>query len=175
MATEKENIENFLKERDNLIKKLDDGKLDKRSFLDENAKLVEKLSMRPFCPVDSLEKGLYNYHYYNVLAKHYNNIGNLSKGKKQKCNFNKRDNYYCEKDKSLHAMLEIRNYENVEAYYIELHSARLKNCIFEVVFTDKNYAIFHSKNMEILKNLKDNSVFSEVSQKSIIDTYVNKP
>ncbi|WP_300408387.1 DUF6648 family protein [Lagierella sp.] len=175
MDSEKEIIQNFIYHRDRLIKSLEEGEMDKELFLFRNALLVEKLSMRPFNPVDSIEKGLYNYHYYNVLAKQYNNLGNSTNGRKQKFNFNKRDNYYCEKDKSLEAMLELRNYKNVKAYFIHLHSTRLKNYIFEVVFTDKEYAIFHSKNIKILNKLKKNRVFSESPQKSLIDTYVNKP
>lgn len=175
MTTEKEIIENFIYHRDRLIEKLDSGDLDKRSFLDENAKLIQNLSMKPFSPIDSIEKGLYNYHYYNVLAKKYNDLGNMTRGRKQKYNYNKRDNYYCEKDKSLKAMLTIKDYKNTRAYYIKLHSIRLKNCIFEVVFTDQKYAIFHSKNLKILQDLKEKSVFMEKPEKSLIDTYVNKP
>ncbi len=175
MDSEKEIIENFIYHRDSLIKRLEMGELDKDLFLLKNALLLERLSMKPFSPIDSIEKGLYNYHYYNVLAKQYNSLGNATRGRKQRYNFNKRDNYYSQKDKSLEAMLELKGYKGVKAYFIHLHSTRLKNSIFEVVFTDKEYAIFHSKNIKILNKLKEKCVFSEISQKSLIDTYVNKP
>ena len=133
--------------------------------------------MKSFLKLDTVEKGIYNYQYYNILAKYHNYAANEYKGKnKKKYSFelNKANNYYSEKDKTTMEILKLLKFENIESYYITMFSNRLKNNIFEIVLLDYEKAIFHSMNEKILKELKNNGVFSNIEKKSKIDSYVNK-
>jgi hypothetical protein len=65
------------------------------------------------------------------------------------------------------------NYENIEAYFIEMESEKLKNVLYEVVLKNYKFAVLHSKSIWILNTLIKRNVFSENIQKSVIDYYVN--
>ena len=47
------------------------GDLSKREFLEKNFDYFQMRNARPYIKVDSYEKGMYNYQYYNVMAKYY--------------------------------------------------------------------------------------------------------
>ncbi|WP_242491851.1 DUF6648 family protein [Miniphocaeibacter massiliensis] len=177
MMSEKEIIKSFIEKRNTLINKLDSKEIDKNEFLVLNYQMVDKLSMKPFLKIDTVEKGIYNYQYYNILAKYHNYRANDYKGKNKKkynVEINKSSNYYSEKDKVTIEILRLINFENVESYYITMFSSRLKNNIFEIVLLDYEKAIFHSMNNIILQELKKNKVFSNIEKLSKIDSYVNK-
>ena len=65
------------------------------------------------------------------------------------------------------------DYKGVEAYLINVHSKELKGKLFEIILTDYNM-ILHSTNTLILKNLREEGVFSETVKKSLIDGYINQ-
>ena len=64
-------FERFFDHRSSLIIQFGNGDLSKREFLEQNFDLVRKTNLKPFLRVDSYEKGMFNYQYYNVLAKYY--------------------------------------------------------------------------------------------------------
>lgn len=176
MKSENELLDLFMEKRNSIIDRLDRKEITKEEFLEENYFLLNRLSMKPFLKIDNISKGIYNYQYYNILAKYHGNLANDYKNrdkKKYKKEINKINNYYYEKDKIIIKILDIDNYENIESYYIKMHSTRLNNNLFEIVITNREKAIFHSMNIEILKKLKENKVFIEETKLSKIDEYVN--
>ena len=65
-------FDDFFDNRSSLIIQFSNGDITKREFLEYNFELVRKTNLKPFLKVDTYEKGMYNYQYYNVLAKYYN-------------------------------------------------------------------------------------------------------
>ena len=64
-------LETFFKKRNDLILELSEGKIDKISFLEKNYELIQNLNMKPLLNISTLEEGMYNYQYYNILAKFF--------------------------------------------------------------------------------------------------------
>ena len=123
------------------------------------------LNIKPFRKIDSVEKGLFNYQYYNALAKDAMTVAGRHDSE---AGF-----YYREKDKATLSILRLLDYQNVSAYYIKVRSSYLKGKIYEIVLKDYN-TIMHSKNNFILESLKQAGVFLEGMRISIIDGYINQ-
>ena len=65
-------FEEFFKCRDSLINQYENGEISKKELLQGNFESVQKMNVEPFAYINSYEKGMYNYQYYNVMAKYYN-------------------------------------------------------------------------------------------------------
>lgn len=179
MQAELEKLNSFNKWRKDSIDLLSDKKIGKQEFLELNYEFLKKLDLKPFSYMSTALEAVYNYQYYNIMAKRSNTkalkIANKSRKKKQyKQYINNRENFYYLKDLASKRLLELVNYENTEAYFISLRSKRLTGKIFEIVISNYDKIILHSKNEEILKSLIDKKCFSTESRKSKIDSYVNK-
>ena len=171
-------LEIFFKRRNELIKELSIRKIDKLSFLEKNYELIQNLNMKPLLNISSLEEGMYNYQYYNILAKFFKQksilySNNKKKQKKYNENLMKSNNYYAEKDKFLLKMIDFLDKNSTEAYFIDMNSKRLNNSLFEIVVKDVEFAIFHSMNVEILQKLKEKNIFIDEIRISKINDYVN--
>ncbi len=169
----------FIENRSILISKLESGQLTKKEFLDRNYDLMKKMNIKPFLRIDNYEMGLFNYQYYNVLAKYFMSLAkeykNIKKKQRQYRDYlNKGNNYYHEKDKAVLKLLDFLDYKNVEAYYINLNSKSLNDKLYEIVLLDYKEAIFHSKSIWLLDALKDKGVFLEDKKPSLIDQYINE-
>lgn len=172
-------FENFFKRRSFLIKELEKGNLSKKQFLEHNFNLVRRASMKPFLRIDTYEMGMYNYQYYNVLAKYYKMLAKESRDLNKPERYyreymNKGNNYYNEKDKSTLSLLEYLDFKNMEAYYIDVNSKSLNGKLFEIVLLDHEEAIFHSKSESLLERLREQKVFKNEMKRSIIDQYINE-
>ena len=64
-------FETFFQNRSSLIIQYTNGDITKKEFLEYNFDFVQEMNIKPFSRIDSFEKGMYNYQYYNVLAKYY--------------------------------------------------------------------------------------------------------
>lgn len=172
-------FEDFFKHRDSLIIKYSDGAISKREFFEANFSSVQGMKMDPFEVIDSYEKGMYNYQYYNVLAKYYNMLskeiedGNDSFEKYNEY-IDKANNYYDKKDQSTLQLLKHLEFKNIEGYFITAESKFLNNKLYEIVLKSYDYAILHSKNTRLLRVLREEEVFIETKKKSIIDGYINE-
>ena len=171
-------LEVFFKKRNDLISELSQGKIDKISFLEKNYELIQNLNMKPLLNISSLEEGMYNYQYYNILAKFFKQksqlySNNKKKQKKYNENLMKSNNYYAEKDKYLFKMIDFLDKDSSEAYFIDMNSKRLNNSLFEIVVKDVEFAIFHSMNEKILEKLYEKNIFINETRISKIDDYVN--
>lgn len=179
MMNENEKLKLFETFRKESIDLLEESKQDKETFLSSNLAFLEKLNLKPYTSINNVRQALYNYHYYNLLAKKSNLeaqklIHNPKKKKLYLKCINQRENYYYLKDKATLSLLELLDYNNVESYYINLKSTRLKGSIFEIHIKSLDQAILHSKNKIILQKLREHEVFLEEERQSLIDSYVNK-
>ncbi|BEP28113.1 DUF6648 family protein [Helicovermis profundi] len=170
-------LSKFVENRDMLIDTLKEGKINKIQYIEACYEFLKVENMKPFkINVDSIEKSLYNYQYYNTLAKY-------TLMKCEECRF--RDStksrelyeyaqdYYAKKDKETLNLLELINYKNVSAYFLKMNSEVLEGELFEITIDNYDKAVFHSKDKRILNRLKKNGVFDEEAKLSIIDKYVN--
>lgn len=172
-------FEKFFEKRSHIIVELEKGNISKTEFLEANYQLVMKMNLKPFLRVDNYEMGMYNYQYYNVLAKYFNMMAKEVKNTKKHQKyytyyFNKGNNYYHEKDKAALSLLKFLEFKGVEAYYVNLNSKGLDGKLYEIVLLNYKEAIFHSKALWFLEELKKNGVFIEEKRVSLIDEYINK-
>ncbi|WP_317845471.1 DUF6648 family protein [Schnuerera sp. xch1] len=172
-------FETFFENRSSLIIQYANGDISKKEFLEYNFDFVQDMNVKPFDRIDSYEKGMYNYQYYNVLAKYYTM---LAKDIRRSGKYNKYythykemgDEYYHQKDKSTFQLLKYLDFKDVEAYFIEVESKYLKDKLYEIVLLDYKEAIFHSKSLWLLEILKKEGVFIEGKKRSLIDDYINE-
>ena len=157
----------YFKYRQNLIEQYIKGDMTKSEYLIENLNAVLSLKAEPFKKIDSVEKGLFNYQYFNALAK------DVKMSASNSYEAEKADYYYNKKDQATLKVLELLDFRGVEAYPIQVKSKALKGKLFEIVLHDYNM-ILHSTSELILKRLKDEYVFNEQKRKSIIDGYINQ-
>lgn len=176
----KEDIfDTFFNHRNSLIIQFKNGDISKREFLEGNFDFVQDMKVKPFSKIDSYEKGMYNYQYYNVLAKYYTMLAKDIKkeGKHEKYYIyylNQGNEYYNEKDRATLQLLRFLDFKNVEAYFIRVESRFLRNKLYEIVLKDYQYAIFHSKSRRLLDIVKKEGVFVEGMKTSLIDEYINQ-
>lgn len=171
-------FDKFFNHRDFLIIQYKQGDITKREYIQANVEYINKNKIKPFNKIDSYEKGMYNYQYYNMMAKYYFMQGQTLKdnGDDEKYirSFVEEGHYYYKmKDKSTNDLLKFLKFKNVEAYYIKLNSKNLMGKLFEIYLKDYDKAILHSQNYRILDTLKREGVFDEKYRKSVIDEYVN--
>jgi len=187
-------FDRFLQHRQSLLFQYKMGDLTKNEFIEENFYTIESLGIEPFKNVDNTKKALYNYQYYNVLAKfYYRQAKDFPPGSKQrKIYLEKSNDYYHEKDKVTLTLLQLLDYNHVDAYFVKVKSKKLQNKLFEILIKDPDVLleintlslsyggmdpddlILHSKNPIILKRLRDEGVFRDEKKKSLTDSYINQ-
>lgn len=167
-------IQKYFKYRQSLIDQYAKGDMTKREYLQRNYEAVVYGDIGPFQNMDTLEKALFNYQYYNALAKEMKSISTthdmdyeLKQDYIEKSNY-----YYAKKDKATLRALRILDFQGIEAYFIKIRSRFLKGKLFEILIAEENI-ILHSTSTLILKCLREEGVFFEESRKSVIDDYVN--
>lgn len=168
-------LNRFEIERDRYIQQLEDGQINKKEFIERNMRLFDSLNLRPFSQLDTYKKALYNYQYYNIRAKEY--IIKMHqrdrKGKQSRAIENMIRNSYCEKDRAIISLLQICPKDHIIAYPIKTHSTKLHLKLIEIVITNRKFAVFHTKNEEVIKRLRSLECFDEDERNSVIDSYVN--
>ena len=131
-------FEKFFFNRDDLINRYATGSMSKTEFIELNYKFITDLKLKPFeGKLDDYKKCIFNYQYYNILAKYCNLKAQDLEfyDPKQSRSYKKEEfEYYKLKDSATQAMLECVEYQNVEAYLLKLNSKRLSGELFEVVF-----------------------------------------
>lgn len=148
--------------------------MNKNEYLQSNLEAVLSLNIKPFKNIDTVEKGLFNYQYYNALAKESKIVAYNSFDRETQIEKNKEaDYYYYKKDISTLVLLKLMDYVDVTAYFIKVRSKYLKGQLFEIVLNSYGM-ILHSTNKKILNNLRDEGVFDENIKQSLIDNYINQ-
>lgn len=172
-------FDKFFENRSFLIQMYENNAISKREFLELNYDAIRKTPIKPFVKIDSFEKGLFNYQYYNSLAKYYKTLASelrYSKNYKRDRNsyMNKCYHFYHLKDLSSFKLIKFLNYEGVEAYFVETKSNSLKGKLYEIVLSDFEQAVFHSKAEWLLEELREAGVFVEGRHQSVISNYINE-
>lgn len=167
-------IQKYFRYRQNLIDQYRKGDMTKREYLQKNYEAVVYGNIGPFENIDTVEKALFNYQYYNALAKEQKQISTTrDMDYELKHDFLQQSNYYYnKKDRATLAVLRMLDYKGANAYFIKVHSKYLKGRLFEIVIEEENI-ILHSTSPFILKLLREEGVFCEESRTSVIDEYVN--
>ena len=168
-------IQKYFRYRQSLIDQYAKGDMTKREYLQRNYEAVVYGDIGPFHNMDTVEKALFNYQYYNALAKEMKAVSTtrdmdyeLKRDYLEKSNY-----YYSKKDKATLKALQMLDYQGVEAYFIKIRSKFLKGKLFEIVLGEEKI-ILHSNSTLILKRLREEGVFQEESRKSMIEEYVNR-
>lgn len=165
----------FFKARKRLIINLLEGRIDKGQFLSENYLLIQNQSMRPFVDLKNLDICLYNYQYYNVLAKHSIQQANGARTFRDRDQFrNRAENYYIEKDKATQAFVGLADQADLEAYPLIMDSTRLDQVLFEINYMNRDYVVLHSMSDQIRASLTAKGVFKEEPRLSLINHYINE-
>lgn len=167
-------LQKYFVYRQSLIDQYIKGDMTKREYLDRNFDAVLALNIKPFKNVDSVDKGLFNYQYYNAMAKdaRMDSYGyddrEMSRLLNEKSNY-----YYSQKDRATLKVLELKDFNGVRGYFIKVRSKGLKNKLIEIVLDDYNM-ILHSTSDAILNRLKAENVFEDGVKRSLIDNYINQ-
>ena len=167
-------IQKYFRYRQSLIDQYIRGDMSKSEYLEANLDAVLALNIPPFRRIDSLDKGLYNYQYFNAMAKDARAVSrDFDDYDLRREQFEESNHYYQQKDQATMAVLKLLDFCGVQAYFINVRSQYLKGKLFEIVIEDYQM-ILHSANPLILKNLRENGVFTEGMRKSLIDGYINQ-
>ncbi|MDO5387645.1 MAG: hypothetical protein Q4F63_00255 [Clostridia bacterium] len=166
-------LQKYFNYRQSLIDQYVKGDLTKKEYLDKNFDAVLSIKNEPFKRIDSVEKGLFNYQFFNAMAKDaFMEAKRFSH--KDFCYIytEQVDYYYGRKDNATMKILELLDFREIEAYFIKVKSRELKNKLFEIILKDTG-VILHSTSETILVRLKEENCFSEGIRKSVIDGYIN--
>lgn len=169
-------FEQFLHNRQTLIDHYTKGDLSKEEFIEANYRCINALDIKPFQRIDNVKKAIYNYQYYNVLAKYYQKRAHdLNNRNESKNDFLEQANYYySKKDMVTEKLLKILDFSGIDAYFVKVKSPTLKNKLFEIVLKDYDNIILHSKNETILNLLMNENAFCNEERKSLVDSYINQ-
>ncbi len=169
-------FDQFLRNRQSLIDQYVKGDLSKEEFIEENYRSVNALDIKPFQKIDNVKKAIYNYQYYNVLAKYYQKKAHdtSSRNAARQDYLELANHFYSKKDHVTEKLLKLLDFRGVEAYFVKVKSPNLKNKLFEIVVRDFDDFILHSKNQNILNMLRYENVFIEEERRSVVDSYINQ-
>lgn len=167
-------IQKYFRYRQSLINQYLKGDMTKREYLQRNYEAVIYGSIKPFRNIDTVEKGLFNYQYYNALAKQKKLMSMVKDMEYElKREYQEKSQYYYQKkDKATGVVLRLLDYQGVEAYFVKVKSKALKGKLFEIVLLELDM-ILHSTSPFLLARLREEGVFQENSRVSVIDEYVN--
>lgn len=169
----------FFNARESLIQQFKKGDITKKEYIEQGYADIQRLNIKPFKRIDSLEKAIFNYQYYNTMAKYFYLLANETKAygkhmEKYKEFLGLVDDYYYKKDRATLRAIEVLEYWGVESYFIQVSSKHLKNKLYEIIFTDHKEVILHSTSQWLLKRLRDEGIFKEGIRRSLIENYVNE-
>lgn len=174
---ENEYLEAFFSNRDRLIDQYEKGEISKTEYVCQCMKFFKDNNLEPYNNITTLEEGMFNYQYYNMLAKYYYiEVHECElKGEERYMQSFLDEAYECYKikDKATFDILRLLDPKDIDAYYIKLSSESLSGKLYEIRIRNCERAVFHSKNYKMKDFLKQLGVFRKEAQKSIIDAYVN--
>ena len=115
-------IQKYFKYRQSLIDQYAKGDMTKREYLQKNYEAVVYGDIGPFRNMDTVEKALFNYQYYNALAKENKTISTtrdmdyeLKRDYLEKSNY-----YYSRKDRATLTALRMLDFRGVVAYFVKV-------------------------------------------------------
>lgn len=174
-----EHIKEFLALRDALIDALEVGEIDKTAFVQGFYEAIVEKQLKPVRRIetDPFMLGIYNYQYYNTMAKHAMQEADATRFRDSAISrrfYDEALDAYASKERSLSHMLELLGDEVIEAYPLLLDSEMLSGNLFEIVLVNRRRAIFHAQDPRLKNRLIRRGAFSETPRKSCIHNYVNE-
>lgn len=172
----KEKLAAFEAHRRELIRQLEAGEIDKATFIEANHAFFEAAEHGPSQEMATVEECLYNYQYYNTLAKHEKQLSMALKYKDPFVAVEHRkraEKIYRTKEKVTLQMLKVCRGQRIEAYFIKVSSKSLTGKLFEIVFHDLEQVILHSMDFAVRRQLMAMRCFDPKMRKSVIDDYIN--
>lgn len=168
-------IQKFFRYRQGLIDQYLKGDMTKKEYLEANFDAVYYNDFGPFRRIDTVEKGLYNYQYYNAMAKKMQSISKSSSMdfENRKLYEKRSESYYRSKDYATLKVLELLKYKGIRAYPVTVRSKFLKGRLIEILI-DEYSMILHTASENIKNRLIYENVFSDKKRKSLIDGYINQ-
>lgn len=169
-------FDQFLQNRQSLIEQYTKGDMTKDEFIEANYTYINSSGMEPFKKIDNVKKAIFNYQYYNVIAKYYQKRAHdlNSKHGAREDFFELANHFYYKKDRVTEKLLQLLDFTGVEAYYVRVNSPNLRKKLFEIVLKDYDDLILHSKSEVILNMLIRENVFSNEVRESLVDNYINQ-
>ncbi|MDR2899115.1 MAG: hypothetical protein LBU94_02255 [Clostridiales bacterium] len=167
-------LQKYFAYRQNLIDQYTKGDMSKAEYLEKNFDAVLSLRQEPFKYLDNIDKCLFNYQYYNALAKEAKMSStrqeeyDLKNDELRQVNY-----YYSKKDSATLKALELLDFKGVSAYFIKVRSKYLSGKLFEIVFDDNNM-VLHSMNEAIHTRLLMEGIFEQGVKVSKTDMYINQ-
>ena len=167
-------LQKYFKYRQALIDQYVKGDMTKSEYLRENFNAVLSLNIDPFKNIDNIDKALFNYQYYNAMAKDAKQEASLTQNKEYAQALQEKANYYySKKDYATMSILRLLDFKGVKAYFIKSKSKYFKGKLFEIIIDEDNI-VLHSISESILNVLRKENVFDEHIRKSVIDEYINQ-
>lgn len=168
----------FFRHRAETIEALSKGEITKKAYIAENCRFLQQLH-DPFSPMTTVAEAMYNYQYFNMMAKGYlmdaDDCDKEERFARHKQSFlDSAHQCYKDKDRATMRLLEIHGPRSVKAYYVETESEKLRGKLFEIVIEDLEDAIYHSKNYKIKDWLQREGVFASGLHPSILEAYINE-
>lgn len=173
MLSDNDKLKKVLDARSRLIDDLDRCVLTKKQFQDENYRILTRYQMKPYAVIETPEQGIYNYQFYNTMAKEYQRRLQCAQHRKKASLEQAVRNYFCMKDDCIRQMLHLCAHEPVEAYLVHAASAGMKNRLLEIVFLRREKVILHTLNPKILSQVRRMGIFRPQVRVSLINNYVN--
>ncbi len=173
MLSDNDKLKQVLLERNRLIDQLDRCRMTKQEFHQANYQILQRWQMKPYPTIVSMEQGIYNYQYYNTMAKEYQRRATQvgAKGKPRIEQLIR--NYFTLKDECIHQMLSLTINEPVECYFINTESSLLRNRLLEIVYLNREKVILHTVNPRIIQKVKRMDLFIPEVRISRIHSYIN--
>jgi len=171
-------LREFFSHRAETIDALSKGEMTKKAYIAENCRFLQKLH-DPFSPMTSVAEAMYNYQYFNMMAKGYlmdaDDCDKEERFARHKQSFlDSAHQCYKDKDRATMRLLELHGAHAVKAYYVETESEKLRGKLFEIVIEDLEDAIYHSKSYKIKDWLKTAGVFLSGLHPSVLESYINE-
>ena len=169
-------FDEFLLNRKNLIDQFNKGDLSKEEFIESNYNFVHSLDIKPFQKIDNIKKAIFNYQYYNVLAKYYQKKAHdLPKFHAARNDFfSLSEGYYQQKDNVTLKLLKVIDFKDVQSYFVRVNSPNLKKKLIEIVIDDYETLVLHTTSERVLESLIRENVFSDKLRDSLVDEYINR-
>jgi len=173
---EKSVYDQFWRHRESLIYQYSIGDISKDEFIERNYEYIQSMDVSPYRRVDNFKKGIFNYQYYNVLAKYYQRKASRAhRGSDiRQAHLARARHFYEKKDRATARMIELTDYEGMTAYFVRVHSQALRNTLYEIIFDEYPEIVLHSTDQSILADLRAAGVFAEGKRRSIVHDYINE-
>lgn len=153
-----------------LLEQLEAGKIDKREFLKKSHEMFLGLNCREPDKITLVLHGVFYYYYFNTMAKAHMMQSKSFCGCHQATISNE---YYEIKESVLRKLITLFKDKELQAYYVNTGSAKLKHKLVELVAPDYEKLVFHTLDCKTIACLKRRGILDTEQRDSLISDYIN--